>query len=91
MIAQQTEVNDVPDRDEAFMPDSLSRVNDAIVHDRDRLLCDAIAREARTPAASTKTVAILWGAGHMPAVVHFLMGSLRYRVLSTEWLTVFVP
>ena len=91
MIAKQTEVNDLPDRDEAFMPNSLARVQDAIVHDRDRLLCDAIAREADAPAPSTKTVAILWGAGHMPAVVHFLMGSLRYRVLTTEWVTVFVP
>jgi hypothetical protein len=91
MIAQQTEVNDLPDRDEAFMPDSLARVQDAIVHDRDRLLCDAIAREAGVPVPSTKTVAILWGAGHMPAVVHYLMGPLRYRVLTTEWVTVFVP
>ena len=55
------------------------------------LLCDAIAREAGVPVPSTKTVAILWGAGHMPAVVHYLMGPLRYRVLTTEWVTVFVP
>jgi len=90
-IARDMEVNDLPDPDDAFIPDALAQVQDAVIHDRDKLLCTAIAREATSAASSMKTVAILWGAGHMPAVVHFLMGPLRYRVLAAEWVTVFVP
>ncbi len=91
LIAQNMEVNDLPDPDDAFIPDSFAKVQDAIIHDRDKLLCAAITREATIVAPSMKTVAILWGAGHMPAVVQFLMGPLRYRVLTAEWVTVFVP
>jgi hypothetical protein len=91
LIAKEMELNDLPDPAEAFMPDSFTQVQDAIVHDRDQFLCAAIAREAHLPAQSRKTVAIVWGAGHIPAVVHYLMGSLHYRVVATEWVTVFVP
>ena len=90
-IARHMEVNDVPDPDDAFMPDAVAAIYAAVVHDRDRLLCTAIAREAAMTPDRTKTIAVLWGAGHMPAVVHLVLGPLGYRVAIAEWVTVFVP
>lgn len=90
-IARSMEVNDLPDPDEAFMPDSFAAIDAAVVRDRDRLLCAAIGREADSMPNKPKTVAVLWGAGHMPAVAHFLLGPLGYRVAAAEWITVFVP
>ena len=90
-IARNMEVNDLPDPDDAFMPDAAAAIDAAVVHDRDRLLCSAIAREAALDPDRTKTIAVLWGAGHIPAVAHFLLGPLGYRVASAEWVTVFVP
>ena len=85
------EVNDLPDADDAFMPDAVAAIDAAVVHGRDRLLCSAIAREAALTLDRTKTIAVLWGAGHIPAVAHFLLGPLGYHVTSAEWVTVFVP
>lgn len=90
-IARNMEVNDLPDPDDAFMPDAVAAIDVAVVRDRDRLLCSAVAREAALTPDRTKTIAVLWGAGHMPAVAHFLLGPLGYRVASAEWVTVFVP
>lgn len=90
-IARNMEVNDLPDPDDAFMPDAVAAIDAAVVHDRDRLLCTAIAREAAMTPDRTKTIAVLWGAGDMPAVAHFVLGPLGYRVAIAEWVTVFVP
>ena len=90
-IARNMEVNDLPDPEDAFMPDAVAAIDAAVVRDRDRLVCAAIAREAALTPDRTKTIAVLWGAGHIPAVAHFVLGPLGYRVASAEWVTVFVP
>lgn len=91
LIARNMEVNDLPDPDDVFMPDAVAAIDAAVVHDRDRLLCSAIAREAALTPDRSRTVAVLWGAGHIPAVAHFMLGPLEYRVATAEWVTVFVP
>lgn len=85
------EVSDLPDPDDAFMPDAVAAIDNAVVHYRDRLLCSAITREAALRPDHTKIVAVVWGAGHIPAVAHFVLGPLGYRVATAEWVTVFVP
>jgi hypothetical protein len=90
-IAREMEVNDLPDADDAFMPESFASLENAMVRDRDRLLCAAIARHASNPTPDATTIAIVWGAGHIPAVVRYMVGPLRYHVVQAEWVTVFVP
>ncbi|HYA45175.1 MAG TPA: hypothetical protein VED59_06190 [Acidimicrobiales bacterium] len=91
-IARDIEVNDLPNPEDAFMPDPVAALSDAVVRDRDKLLCAAIAREADVAEDSAdKTIGVVWGAGHMPAVTHFLLGPLGYHVAKAEWVTVFVP
>ena len=42
----------------------------------------------RDRAAESLTAGVVFGAGHMPAVVDHLGGQLRYIPTSAEWLTV---
>ncbi|GAB3825043.1 hypothetical protein ACFPIJ_64005 [Dactylosporangium cerinum] len=60
-----------------------------IVHDRDRELIEALTEIHRTRADDPIDVAVVYGAGHLPAVVHALAGTLGYRPRrGGEWLTV---
>ncbi|WP_327004911.1 hypothetical protein OHA72_59560 [Dactylosporangium sp. NBC_01737] len=60
-----------------------------MVEERDRELVEALTEIHRTRAAEPIDVAVVYGAGHMPAVVHALAGTLGYRPRrGGEWLTV---
>ncbi len=60
------------------------------VEDRDADLVAALTDVHRTRAGEPIDVAVVYGAGHMPAVVHALAGTLGYRSGrgGGEWLTV---
>jgi hypothetical protein len=40
-------------------------------------------------AAEPVAVAVVYGAGHMPAVIHGLLGRYGYQPQGAEWLTIF--
>lgn len=61
----------------------------AILDERDILLTDCLAAICREHAAERMDVAVVWGAGHMPAVTRELYRQFGYRPRSAEWLTVF--
>jgi hypothetical protein len=60
-----------------------------IVDERDTLLTDCLAAICRDHAAERMDVAVVWGAGHMPAVTRELYRQFGYRPRSGEWLTIF--
>lgn len=63
-------------------------IEDKVLHDRDDQLVRALGAIHRERYPEPIKVAVVYGAGHIPAVVDYLGGDFRYYVASTEWLTV---
>jgi hypothetical protein len=59
-----------------------------LVEDRDALLVEALDAIHQQRSQEPMSVAVVYGAGHMPAVVRSL-ARYGYRASSAEWLTVF--
>jgi pheromone shutdown protein TraB len=60
-----------------------------VVDDRDRLLLRALDSIHQRRRHEAVEVAVVYGAGHMPAVVQYLSARLGYRAASAQWFTVF--
>jgi pheromone shutdown protein TraB len=63
-------------------------LQELLVADRDALLVGALDAIHQQRSQEPISVAVVYGAGHMPAVVRSLAG-YGYRASSAEWLTVF--
>ena len=61
---------------------------DGLVDDRDRLLVNALNSFINARADEPIVVGVVYGAGHMPAVVRALAAS-GFKPMKAEWLTVF--
>jgi hypothetical protein len=64
-------------------------IDRVIVDDRDVLLLDALSKIHEARCGESIDVAVVYGAGHMPAVVHGLRKRFGYRARGADWLTVF--
>jgi hypothetical protein len=60
-----------------------------IVDHRDALLIDALVSIHEARSTEPIAVAVVYGAGHMPAVVRALLARYGYRPRAADWLTVF--
>jgi hypothetical protein len=58
---------------------------------RDRMLLDALAEIHQRRCQEPITVAVVYGAGHVPAIANGLMSRFGYRPREAEWITVVVP
>ncbi|MFF7073091.1 hypothetical protein [Streptomyces pseudovenezuelae] len=63
----------------------------AMTGQRDKRLLDALGEIHAARADEPIRVAIVYGAGHVPAIVSGLMDHYGYRAREAEWLTVLVP
>ncbi|WP_217241601.1 hypothetical protein [Streptomyces sp. AC555_RSS877] len=83
-------VDDLPStlRAEMLADDPVER---AITGRRDKQLLDALGQIHAERADEPIRVAIVYGAGHVPAIVSGLMDRYGYRAREAEWLTVLVP
>jgi hypothetical protein len=88
-LARQLELTDVEWHDRALEIDSADQLEELIVDRRDRLLIAALDRIHRERCHEAITVAVVYGAWHVPAVIDGLRGLHRYGVRGAEWLTVF--
>jgi pheromone shutdown protein TraB len=87
-IGKQMKREDLASAEEITRGEFAPALDAAIVTSRDAKLVAAIASMIASTTAPT-TVGIVYGAGHMQAVTAALMEKCRYRVNSSEWLTVF--
>ncbi|MFB7286121.1 hypothetical protein [Actinacidiphila glaucinigra] len=85
-LARYMQLEDLPGDDE----ETELWTDDLVLHQRDRLLIDALTRLHHARAGRTEpfTAGILYGAAHMRAVTTALM-DLGYRPAGSQWLTVF--
>ncbi len=66
-------------------------VDHAMSDRRDQCLLAALGEIHAERAAEPIRVAVVYGAGHVPAIVSGLMDRYGYRPREAQWLTVFVP
>ena len=89
MLARYANLDDLPDQIQSQVRDQAGELEELLVDRRDGLLIlalDTIYDEHRN---EPMTVAVVYGAGHMPAVVHHLAAAYGYRPREANWLTVF--
>lgn len=80
---------DLPDPVQARTRQVLPQLTELILDHRDALLADCLASIHDAHRDETFEVAVVYGAGHMPAVSRELNRRFRYRPRTAEWLTVF--
>jgi hypothetical protein len=81
-------LDDLPGPGQA-VPERFEALDRLVVDDRDRLLVRALDSIHQQRRHQEVEVAVVYGAGHMPAVVQHLSARLGYRAASAEWFTVF--
>jgi hypothetical protein len=79
---------DLPTREEELGYGRFDAFQELLVTDRDALLVRALDTIHQQWSQEPISVAVVYGAGHMPAVVRSL-ARYGYRASSAEWLTVF--
>lgn len=89
-LDQDLEIEDLPKthRAEDLADNPL---HDALSNRRDQLLLAALGKIHTERRQEPIAVAVLYGAGHIPAVASGLMNRHGYRPRQAEWLTVFTP
>ncbi|HEX2321548.1 MAG TPA: hypothetical protein VHJ18_21440 [Streptosporangiaceae bacterium] len=88
MFGGYLETGDLPtpaDEDVLDMSEAMTKL---LVHDRDKLLITALGSLIRARADEAIAVGVVYGAGHMPAVVRAL-ASVGFKPRTAEWLTAF--
>jgi hypothetical protein len=89
-IAEHMATDDLPSRDEVLNEDEyLDKLDDLIGDERDKVLLSHITRLHEAASTRKQLVAVLFGARHMRAVSALLLHRLGYRILQSEWITVF--
>jgi hypothetical protein len=80
-------MDDLPTLAEVLAPDAVENIMRVIVHERDQPLVKALVELHEQRADQAVTVAVVYGAAHVRAVLKGLR-PLGYRVVSGDWLTV---
>jgi hypothetical protein len=89
MLSRYAAVDDLPGPDESRLREQAGELVELIVDHRDSLLLSALDALHGQHMTEPMTVAVVYGAGHMPAVAHHLAAAYGYRPREAEWLTVF--
>jgi hypothetical protein len=89
MLSRYATVEDQPDVMASLLRDQLPELTVLLEDDRDRLLASALDAIHAEHQSDPMVVAVLYGAGHMPAVAHYLLDQYGYRPREAEWLNVF--
>lgn len=89
VLGRYLALDDLPTREQEMVEAALGDINKLIVHERDALLIDELTSIDKERCAEAIKVAVVYGAGHMPAVAAVLVARLGYRARSAEWLTAF--
>ncbi|MFI7490469.1 hypothetical protein ACIBXA_19015 [Micromonospora echinaurantiaca] len=90
LLSPEVELNDLPSaRDELYSDsDFADHFERTFGGDRDERLLVALAELVRTRSSERIDVAVVYGAGHVPAIVRGLVDRHGYRPRTAEWLTV---
>jgi hypothetical protein len=88
-LAEQLQIEDLPSRVEIMSGDTTKDFDELIVTERDQVITAQIEQLCNERQAENLTVAVVYGAYHMRAIVPLLLGKLKYRIVKSEWVQVF--
>jgi hypothetical protein len=88
-FSRHLSVDDLPTHLEIQARQAAPELTEVILDHRDTCLVDCLASVHQARQAETIDVAVVYRAGHMPAVTHELLRRFGYRPRTAEWLTVF--
>ncbi len=90
LLSPEVELSDLPSaKDEMYADSDVDgHFERAFGGDRDERLLAALSELIRTRSAERIDVAVVYGAGHVPAIVRGLADRHGYRPRTAEWLTV---
>jgi hypothetical protein len=90
LIAENIATDDLASRDEILNYDEgFGKMDSLLIDERDRILIRRIDSVYEARHNELKVVGILYGALHMRNAALFLYEKLGYRIIKSEWLTVF--
>jgi hypothetical protein len=89
VLGRYLATDDLPTHEQELEAEAREDFDKVVVHARDALLVDALTSIHEERSAEPISVAVLYGAGHMPAVASMLVSRLGYHARAAEWLTVF--
>jgi hypothetical protein len=88
-LSRHVGTEDLPDPVEARTRQVLPQVTELILDHRDAMLADCLVSIYNAHRDEAFDVAVVYGAGHMPAITRELNRRFGYRPRTAEWLTVF--
>ena len=90
IIAENISMDDLPSRDEILNSDEeFGKLDSLLVDQRDQIIISKINSLYETSRQENKVVGVVYGAAHMRNIILFLSEKLGYRIVGSEWLTVF--
>lgn len=89
-IAENIALEDLQSSDEIFFQNETSQnLDNLIVDERDKILIRHIENLHNRNHEEKKLVGIVYGAIHMRNITSFLLDKLKYRIVNSEWITIF--
>jgi pheromone shutdown protein TraB len=79
----------LPDAAEIMVRDKAQALTELLLDRRDALLATALDDVLVQYADEPVDIAVVYGAGHMPALTRYLVAKYGFRPREAEWLTVF--
>jgi hypothetical protein len=90
IIAKHIAVDDLPTSDEVLFSDQNTEELEKILIDkRDKVLIESIEELIQENKSNPTQVGILYGAFHMRNIFDYLLNKKNYKIVESEWLTVF--
>ena len=86
--SRSMEQDDLPSPQEEARAEQMPELDAAFGGERDARLLTALGRLHEERRMEDIEVAVVYGAGHVPVIVHALMDRYGYRPRSADWLTV---
>lgn len=88
-LSRYLATDDLPTHLEEQARQAASNLTELILDHRDALLMDCLASVHQARKTEDIDVAVVYGAGHMPALTRQLLRRYGYRPHTAEWLTIF--
>jgi hypothetical protein len=90
VVAENISVDDLPSREEVLNYDEeFGRLDSLLLDKRDQVVISRIESLYQANRTDKKTVGVVYGAMHMRNIMRFLSEKLGYRIIGSEWITVF--
>lgn len=88
-LGKRLSTEDLRSSDDILGEEHMPGVNAAIVDRRDRKIVESVRALAGEKGSGTSLIGVIYGAGHMRAIIGALMEELRFRVTKADWVSVF--